>query len=284
MLATSEPGAFVWLAWAGAALLSAAAVWFSVRFAWWRGSLPWDRPRILMYHLVTPHPPGTRYRGLRVPPAMFERQLAWLKAKGFHFATMSEVAAGAVPPRTVVLTFDDGYADNFTAAHPLLVKYQAVATLYLVAVRNDGSDWSAKKKAHHNSGELVQEPKLTDDQVREMIRSGVWEMGGHTLTHALLPPLSAEERHREIAGARHRLQETFSVPVDSFAYTFGIWGEAERRAVEDAGFRTAVTTDAGAPDLPLADPLAVPRIKISGKEGMLAFRIRVRTGRRGLWK
>lgn len=273
-----------WLAWPLAALLPAIAVWFSIRYAWWRQALPWDRPRILMYHLITPHPPGTRYRGLRVPPEMFERQLAWLRKQGFHFATVSELLAGSVPPRTVVLTFDDGYADNFTAAHPLLLKYKAKATLYLVAVRDDGSDWSAKKKAHHDSGELVREPKLTDAQVREMLASGVWELGGHTMTHALLPSLTPEERDVEISGSRRRLQETFSAPVESFAYTFGIWGDADRAAVAEAGFKTAVTTGAGADALPFADPLAIKRIKISGKEGMLAFRIRLRTGRRGLWK
>ena len=267
-----------------AALLLAGVVWFSVRYAWWRRGLVWERPRILMYHLITPHPTGTNYRGLRVPPEMLARQLAWLRARGFHFATMSELLAGPVPPRTVVLTFDDGYADNFTAAHPLLLKYGAKATLYLVAVRDDGADWSAKKKSHHNSGELVREPKLTDAQVREMLASGAWELGAHTLTHPLLATLTPEQRRAEISGSRQRLQETFGVPVESFAYTFGLWGEDDRAAVAEAGFTTAVTTDAGADALPFSDPLTVKRIKISGKEGMLAFSIRLRTGRRGLWK
>jgi len=281
----SAASAWTWLAWALPALLLAAAVWFSVRYAWWRRTLPWDRPRILMYHLITPHPPGTKYRGLRVPPEMFGRQLAWLQARGFHFATMSELLTGPVPPRTVVITFDDGYADNFAAAHPLLLKYKAKATLYLVAVRDDGSDWSAKKKAHHDSGELVREPKLTDAQVREMLAAGgVWELGAHTMTHALLPALSPEQRRAEISGSRQRLRDTFHVPVASFAYTFGIWGAPERAAVQEAGFTTAVSTEPGADGLPFPDPLAIKRIKISGKEGMLAFRIRLRTARRGLWK
>jgi len=262
----------------------AAAVWFSVRYAWWRRTVPWDRPRVLMYHLISPHPPGTRYAGLRVSPAMFARQLAWLKAGGFYFGTMRELAAGTLPPRSVVLTFDDGYADNFTAAHPLLVEHGARATLYLVAVRDDGRDWSVRKKAHHDSGELVSEPKLTDDQVREMLASGVWEAGAHTNTHPLLTTLTPEERRAEIGGSRQRLEQTFGVPFETFAYTFGLWGENDRAAVCEAGFSTAVTTDAGVATQPPADPLAVPRLKISGKEGMLAFRLRLRAGWRGAWK
>jgi len=273
-----------WQSWLGGGLVLAAGLWFSLRCAWWRRALPQDRPRVLLYHMVTPHPPGTRYRGLRVPPEMFERQLAWLKEQRFYFATMCELAAGTAPPRSVVLTFDDGYADNFHTVTPLLKKYGARATLYLVAVRDDGTDWSARKKAHHNTGELVREPKLTDEQVREMLAAGCWELGAHTLTHPLLTALPDAERRAEIAGSRLRLEETFAVPVETFAYTFGIWGAADKAAVREAGFTTAVTTDPGAPVLPLQDPLAIPRIKISGKEGLPAFRLRVRTGRRGVRK
>ncbi len=273
-----------WHVWLGAGLPAAAALWFSVRWAWWRRALPRHRPRVLMYHMVTPHPPGTRCRGLRVPPEMFERQLAWLCRRNFRFVTMRQLAEGTAPENSVVLTFDDGYADNYHTVTPLLQKYGARATLYPVALRDDGTDWAARKKPHHNSGELVREPKLTGDQIRDMLATGCWELGAHTLTHPLLTALTDAERQTEIAGSRQRLQEQFGVPVESFAYTFGIFGPADRAAVEQAGFTTAVTTEPGAPSMPLADCLTIPRIKISGKEGLFSFRLRVRTGRRGLWK
>ena len=63
--------------------------------------------------------------------------------------------------------------------------YGAKATLYLVVDRHD-RDWSTYKKAHHSGGELMREPKLSDAEVREMIASGVFELGSHTLTHANL--------------------------------------------------------------------------------------------------
>src|SRR6185436_851286 len=136
----------------------------------------------------------------------------------------------------------------------------------------------AKKKAHHDSGELVREPKLTDSQVQEMLAGGAWELAAHTMTHALLPSLTPEQRRAEISDSRRLLQETFRVPVASFAYTFGLWGEPDRAAVREAGFTTAVTADPGADNVPFTDPLAIKRIKISGKENMLAFAIRLRTG------
>ncbi len=239
---------------------------------------------MLMYHLVTEHPPGGKYRGMRVRPSEFERQLKWLVAKGFRFVTMRELEESPMEERTVAITFDDGYEDNYVNAFPLLKKYGAKATLYLVADREEGSDWSAKKKAHHNSGELTREPKLSDRQVKEMIESGLWELGGHTLTHANLSQLDLDGKRREIAGSREWLEERFGVEVRSFAYTFGIWDEMDREVVREAGYTTAVTTEPGIDDYPFADPLAIRRIKVSGKENQLAFRIRMRCGRRGLWK
>jgi peptidoglycan/xylan/chitin deacetylase (PgdA/CDA1 family) len=270
--------------WITVLVLALVAAHFSIRYGWWRVTVPWERPRVLMYHLITPPVPGGRYRGMRVSPEDFEWQLQWLVANGFHFATMSELANAPTKPRTVAITFDDGYEDNYLAAFPLLAKYSAKATLYLVAERGDGCDWSAKKKAHHNSGELVREPKLSDAQVTEMLTSGVFELGAHTLTHANLATLDAAEKRREIAGSMEWLEHKFGVRVRSFAYTFGIWDSTDRETVRNAGFTTAVTTDAGIDPLPFPDPLAIRRIKISGKENRLAFRIRMRTGRRGLWK
>jgi peptidoglycan/xylan/chitin deacetylase (PgdA/CDA1 family) len=263
---------------------TAGAAYWSARYGWWLPTVDWRRPRVLMYHMVSPQKPGGRYRGMRVDPEAFERQLRWLRDAKFHFATMSELATGRTPERSVVLTFDDGYEDNHSAALPLLKQYGAKATLYLVAVRDDGADWSARKKAHHNSGELVREPKLSDSQVSEMVSSGVFELGAHTLGHANLSVLSPEQKREEIAGSRKFLEDRFGVPVQTFAYPFGIWDARDRDLVAEAGYTTAVTTDSGIDPLPLPDPFAVKRVKISGKENHLAFRLRVRCGRRGLWK
>lgn len=266
------------------AILLGAGTYFSTRYGWWRKTVPWRHPRVLMYHLITEHPPGGRYKGMRVPPREFEKQLKWLADSGFRFVTMRELGQEPVHERSVAITFDDGYEDNYVNAFPLLEKYGAKATLYLVADREEGSDWSAKKKAHHNSGELTREPKLSDGQVAEMLASGLWELGGHTLTHANLSRLDLEGKRREIAGSRAWLEDRFGVEVRSFAYTFGIWDDVDREVVREAGYTTAVTTRPGIDPHPYADGLAISRIKVSGKENQLAFRIRMRCGRRGLWK
>lgn len=256
---------------------------FSHRYAWWRTAVDYRHPRILMYHMVSEHQPGARFNKLRVRPAMFEQQVRWLKTQGWHFATMSELMQEKVlPEKTVVLTFDDGYEDNYLQAYPVLKKYGAKATLYLVVDRFD-RDWSTSKKAHHDSGELMHEPKLSDAQIREMLDSGLLELGGHTLTHANLAKLDHAARVREIVTAREQLQHAFGQTISSFAYPFGIYDEQDVSICAEAGFLSAVTTEEGINRDRFSDPYLLKRVKISGKDSMLAFRLRMKTGLRG-WK
>ena len=257
------------------------AVFFSLRYAWWRAAVDYRRPRILMYHMIRGPLRGGRFNKLRVAPTEFERQLKWLVDNGWRFAFLSELHEVAGQSKTVVLTFDDGYRDNFTSAHPLLLKYGAKATLFLVVDRFD-RDWSTTKKAHHDSGELMREPKLTDAEVSEMLQSGAWELGAHTLTHALLPDLTHAEKRHEIAGGKAELEATFGTNVASFAYPFGIFDNDDEALAGALGYDFAVTTDTGiSPDIH-AEALRLKRVKVSGKEGALGFSIRLRTGKRGL--
>ena len=252
-------------------------VW-STQYRWWGRTIDYKHPRILMYHMVSGHRRGAKFNKLRVPPAQFERQVAYLAGNGWTFAHVSELK-NALPDKTVVLTFDDGYRDNLEYAHPILARYNAKATLYLVEDRFD-RDWSTAKKAHHDSGELMQEPKLSDAEVKTMLASGVWELGAHTLTHANLPATEPQQRAEEVIKGRTALQQKFNQSIPSFAYPFGIYDTEDVRLAEKAGYDFAVTTEEGIDPLPYAKPLELKRIKVSGKEGLWSFKLRLRTGRR----
>lgn len=263
--------------------LALIGVYFSWRYAWWLPAVSYRHPRILMYHMISPAPPGAKFRGLRVAPDQFEKQLRYLSSQGWHFVTMSELnsRAASLPEKVVALTFDDGYEDNYTQAFPLLKKYNAKATLYLVVDRHD-RDWSTYKKAHHNSGELAREPKLSDQQLNEMLASGLLELGGHTFTHVNLTTASDESRWQEIADSRRVLESEFDTRVESFAYPFGLYGPKDVDAVRRAGYTTAVTTEEGVETDLSGRPLELRRVKISGKDTFLAFRLRLRRGLRGV--
>ncbi len=271
------------MVWGLLALVVVIVLVLSSRYAWWRPATDYKHPRVLMYHMVRDHLPDARFNKLRVPVAEFEKHVRWLKENGWYFATISELEnPETLPAKTVAITFDDGFEDNFTNAHPILEKYDAKATLYLVIDRHD-RDWSTSKKAHHDSGELKAEPKLSDEQVRSMLESGVWELGGHTRTHANLAKLDDAAKNSEIGEARSELQAQFGVELRSFAYPFGIYDRSDVEAVERAGFTTAVTTEAGISGDVNAERLELQRIKVSGKESLYAFCLRLKGGKRG-WR
>lgn len=234
-------------------------------------------PRILMYHMISRQKPKARFNKLRVDPAEFERQIRWLRDDGWTFLLMSEIDS-ARQRKCVALTFDDGYRDNLLIADPILQKYDARATLYLVEDRHD-RDWSKSKSPHHSDGELMNEPKLLDADINQMLHSGRWELGAHTRTHTVLNSLSTEQRKTEIVESKHDLEERFQTSVSSFAYPFGIFGQEDIDTVDAAGFRTAVTTVQGISRDFSDERLELRRVKIGGHDGLLSFRLRMRTGK-----
>jgi len=240
----------------------------------------WNKPRILMYHMVREHIPNAQFNKLRVKPAEFEKQIAWMKEQGFHFVTMRELYDnwGEHPEKTVAITFDDGYLDNLGNAFPILEQYQAKATIYVVVDRHD-RDWSTYKKAHHNSGELMQEKKLNDEQLKFLAQSSLVEIGSHTLTHANLDKLDNEQCLVELVESKRQLEQWIQQPVTSFAYPFGIYSQRDVELVKQAGYRTGVTTKEGI-DSVNCDLLQLQRIKISGKDSMKRVKHRLEFGRK----
>ena len=255
-----------------------AGAWFSFRFGWWRKSVPFDQARILMYHMVREPLAGGRFNKMRVSSGLFRRQVEWLHNDGWTFCFLSEVIENPESPeKRVVLTFDDGFRDNLVHALPVLKEFAAKATLFPVIHRAQGYDWSTYKKAAHQGGELGREPKLSDAEIKEMLESGLIELGGHSVMHANLPSLTEDEAWNEIHGCKTALESTFKVQAPTFCYPFGLFGPREIELTRKAGFIGAVTTEQG---IGGTDPFALPRIKVSGSEGMFAFRLRLRTGRR----
>ncbi len=251
----------------------------SLPFLRFRNTVDYRYPRILMYHMISPHRPGAQFNKLRVPPEQFERQLAWLHDQGWTFFTLQELMTLApnFPEKAVALTFDDGFADNYSRALPIMKKYGAKGTLYLVIDRHN-NDWSTKKKAHHDSGELMHEPKLTDDQVHAMLASGLFELGGHTWSHANLATLDASQKSHEIETARQELESRFDTQVTSFAYPFGIYTDEDPQRVRQAGYSNAVTTVEGIETRFIENCFELKRIKIGGKDSLARVIHKLRFG------
>ncbi|MBR8461691.1 polysaccharide deacetylase family protein [Campylobacter sp. faydin G-105] len=254
---------------------------FSVCFTWWRKGISYEFPRILMYHMISDHLPknASKFNRLRVKPEEFERQLIWLKNNGFKSYTLNElINLKHIPPKSIVLTFDDGYKDNFTNAFTLLKKYGFKATIFIV-INRFNADWASDKDTKNKSTELNAEPMLSNEDVREMIASGLIEIGSHTLNHVNLPTLTETQKVNEIKSSKEQIEKIFSISCNTFAYPFGFFDDASVLAVKNANYTVAITTQNDIYDRQKYSNFKIPRIMISSRQGLLAFILKIKNGR-----
>jgi len=259
----------------------AGIIYFSLRHAWWRPNVDLSYPRILMYHMVSPHLPKkqSKFNRLRVTPQAFEKQLHWLHQNHWNTMSMAELAeCQNIPPKTVVITFDDGYADNYLHAFEALKRYHMKATIFIVTDRFN-QDWATDKDTKLSSNELNNESMLTHEMIHEMIHSGLIEIGSHTIHHANLPSLSYEQQEEEIAHSKRVIEQTYEITCKSFAYPFGFYNESSAELVKKHGYSSAVTT---VPKLiPWEDKnrYDIPRIIISGRQSFFDFKLKMLKGK-----
>ncbi|MBK9711681.1 MAG: polysaccharide deacetylase family protein [Kouleothrix sp.] len=200
----------------------------------------YDWPLILAYHSISEQ----RRDSLAVRVADFDAQLAWLRGRGYRSLTLAEYVR--CPPargeRVVILTFDDGYVDNYSHAFPILKRYGFVATIFLVTdyVSTERIfSWDAPKIAAAHEAELYR--VLAWEQVHEMAAYGI-EFGSHTCTHPELTAVPPEQCAREIAQSRRDLAARLGRDVGSFCYPRGKLSDDVIRLVEQAGYSCAVVT------------------------------------------
>jgi peptidoglycan/xylan/chitin deacetylase (PgdA/CDA1 family) len=191
------------------------------------------RVPILMYHYirVNPDPRDRLGFGLSVTPADFAAQMDWLSANGFHTITFRDLhayLAGAtgLPSRPVILTFDDGYADFYTTALPILVKHDFRAVAYVV------------------SGFVGKGGYMTAQQVQEADRADI-EIGSHTVDHADLTRQTWDGLRYQVTASKQSLELLLGHPVISFCYPSGGFSPAAVAAVQQAGYWNATTTRFG---------------------------------------
>jgi peptidoglycan/xylan/chitin deacetylase (PgdA/CDA1 family) len=193
---------------------------------------------ILMYHSISERAEARRaFRNFTISPNLFAAHLNYLSQPGYTGLTVTRFARSVrarlpLPPRPIVITFDDGFADFFSSALPILQRHGFPATLYITASYIGGTSLWLR-----HEGETTR-PMLIWDQVHEINAAGI-ECGAHSLSHAPLDTLAAEAASVEIANCKNVLQENLSTEVESFAYPFGYYTLATQRFVRQAGYTSA---------------------------------------------
>jgi peptidoglycan/xylan/chitin deacetylase (PgdA/CDA1 family) len=205
-----------------------------------------------MYHSITPkdRPPIDRWE---VSVNKFQDQIHLLKSEGWTTVCVRDLMhADSLPPRTVVITFDDGYADNFENAFKVLAKYGMRATWFIVSQRVG-----------------KQQSWLDSSQIREMAALGM-EIGAHTRTHARLIELGVKKIEEEVRGSKSDLEDVLGLPVTSFAYPFGLFNDECVEAVRESRFQAACTTRTGWFGSE-TDLLRVRRVAVFSHDSLSAF-------------
>jgi peptidoglycan/xylan/chitin deacetylase (PgdA/CDA1 family) len=205
---------------------------------------------ILMYHVIAPPLPTAPYPGLYVPPAEFAAQMHALAAAGFHAVTQDQVRAAwlghaTLPPRPIVLTFDNGYRTQYTKALPILRR------LGWVGVEN-----------LQLSGLPPSQGGLSAREVRALVAAR-WELDTQGYNHADLIRLDAAQLQFQIADTRAILRRRYHVPVNWFCYPSGHYDSAVIAAVRAAGFVGSTTVVPGWAS-PHSDPYRLPRLRVLG--------------------
>ena len=223
--------------------VTAGAVWYMTRLS---------PNAVLMYHCIDEVPQIVYDVGgnvdLYVTPSEFEAQLKWLNKMGYTTGFASDCGKA----NTAILTFDDGYADFYRNAYPLLKKYNAKATVFLIAslIGKDGY--------------------LDAEMIREMADSGLVEFHSHTVLHTKLDTISGELLSWELAESKRRIETITGCEVYAICYPNGAYNDEVLEIA--AKFYTHGFTTIAPKRYDSENPLAIRRMGVGNGCGEEEFR------------
>ena len=226
-----------------------------------------DRVPILMYHRIA-SVPGDRNA---LPGEKFEEQMRYLEENGFHSITVEELQAHflhgkRLPKKPVVLTFDDGYEDNFSAALPILKKYRHVGNVFPIA------NWIGRENKWENFGKAP--TRTMNESELALWRDEGHYVGSHTMDHPSLSRCDADRLHDELSGSKRFFENLNEKPVECLCYPYGDFDKKVMQEAEKCGYKLGLAIFY---DVPLwtQDLLALPRIPIPARQPMWEFKLKV---------
>ena len=201
---------------------------------------------VIMYHSIDYNDKTTK---LSVSPEGFAREMKFLHENHYNVVGLDKIVSymkkkERVPPKTIAITFDDGFHNNYEYAYPVLKKYNLPATIFVIVNNVNKPGW------------------MTWSEIKEISDSGVITIGSHTRSHLWLPAMGTSSLKQEIIGSKEILERRLGKKVDFFCYPIGAHDERVERFVEEAGYTCAVATNPGR-FKPSGDIYAIKRIKIS---------------------
>jgi peptidoglycan/xylan/chitin deacetylase (PgdA/CDA1 family) len=213
---------------------------------------------VLMYHRVCASTETARVTSdFVVAEATLRKQLTYLSARGYRTPSVTQAleAVDAVEARrSVLLTFDDGYLDNYAIALPILQELGFTATVFVLANATQRVNFWDYASATASAA------LMGPAEIRAMVDAGI-TIGSHGISHRRLDALSDEEARRELVASKALLEDLTGKPVDLFAYPFGVVTPRLKDMVRDAGYLGAFAVNSGPFDFQ-ADPYEIRRVLV----------------------
>jgi len=194
---------------------------------------------IIYYHKVINDESDAGRHGIYVTQKLFDEHMKFLSVRGYKTVTFEEALQIKKENRKekyVIITFDDGYEDNYLYAFPVLKKYNFNAEIFLVAGL-DSNEWDRKDNEPVSS-------MLKKEQIIEMHNYGI-RFGSHTMNHKDLTKCTDAELEIEISGSKKHLEEKLGFEINSIAYPYGNYNNGVIDKVKKAGYAIGYATDRG---------------------------------------
>lgn len=222
--------------------------------------------RILTYHRVGNYEP--KDVGSFVPLELFKEQMDYLNLEGYNVISLSLASfylkfGLRIPPQSLVITFDDGYVDNFHHAYPILKRLRFPATIFLI------TSYIKKEKNLNLNGDVY----LNHKQIKEMRRHNI-EFGSHTLNHPRLSQLNAKKLWKEIYLSRLVLEHLLEEKIKFFCYPYGDFDHRVLKVVASAGYIASCSVKPGA-NFSRNDLFRLRRTEISYRDDIVVFRTKI---------
>ena len=223
-----------------------------------------DAFRVLVYHSITDKEVNNEWEENTTPKDLFERHMKYLVDNGYNVISCKDgirylMDSASIPSKTVSITFDDGYRNQYINALPILKKYDLPATLFLTV------DFL---RTQPNREEYINCP-----DIEEIRKFDIIDFGCHGSTHRILSSLNEEDLEQELKDSKEKLEDITKSEIKLLAYPFGhskSYNERTIKMVKEAGFMGAYTTLSGLNGLK-TNRFLLRRSRISWLDGLDEF-------------
>lgn len=226
-----------------------------------------------MYHRVINTVENEGFHGTYIYEDIFRKYLKYLKENNYEVITFKDLEKISwrnrfnLNKKYIILTFDDGYVDNYELAFPILKEFGFTATIFLMA-ESTYNEWDV------NASNEKAFPLMTKEMILEMQNYGI-EFGAHTFNHPKINKISNQEIEYQVIECKKILEEKIGEKIIIFAYPYGILNDYAKEMAKKAGYTFAVATDSG--PVCLSDDLfQIRRIAIFPITNLRSFKRKVK--------